>query len=231
MKHTWHIGALAGLLALSGCVTPPPSGPSIAVMPGQDKTFEAFQQDDYVCREFAAQRIGYASPAQAATQSAVGSAVVGTAVGAAAGALIGAAAGNPAAGAAIGAGSGLLVGGASGVGASQYSGAQVQQQYDIGYAQCMAARGNNVPQQTWASAAGWPAQGGVWAGPQIAVGVGGWWGPGWWGGPGWGWGGRPWGWGGGCCWGGRPWNGGWGGGGWGRGGGWGGGWGGGGGHR
>src|SRR5215471_150624 len=129
MTRVSCIAALgSSLLALSACaVVPPPNGPTIAVMPGQGKSFDTFQQDDFICRQFADQSIGFASPGQAAAQSAIGSAVVGTAVGAAAGALIGAAAGNPGAGAAIGAGSGLLIGGASGVNAAQFSGASLQQ--------------------------------------------------------------------------------------------------------
>jgi len=140
------IGAFAlSVLALGGCVVAPPTGPSVMVMPGKDKSFEAFQADDAVCRQFAAQQIGI-SPAEGANRSLVGSAVVGTVVGAAAGAAIGAAAGNPGAGAAIGAGSGAVLGTASGMGAAQASGGSLQRRYDIGYVQCMSAKGENVPQ-------------------------------------------------------------------------------------
>src|SRR3954447_24284376 len=71
------------------CTVAPPAGPSVMAMPGQGKSFEAFQQDDGTCRQYAWQQTGGASRADAATQSAVGSAVVGTALGAAAGAAIG----------------------------------------------------------------------------------------------------------------------------------------------
>lgn len=140
------------LVALAGCAVAPPPGPSVMVMPGQGKSFEAFQADDASCRQFAQQQTGIA-PADAANQSLVGSAAVGTVLGAAAGAAIGAAAGNPAAGAAIGAGSGAVLGTASGLGASQYSGASVQQRYDIGYVQCMSAKGESVPQMPAAQTA------------------------------------------------------------------------------
>ncbi len=133
------------LLALGGCAVAPPMGPSIMVMPGQGKSFEAFQADDAACRQFAAVQAGIA-PADAANRSLVGSAVVGTVVGAAAGAAIGAATGNPAAGAAIGAASGLGLGTVSGLGAANYSGRSVQWRYDVGYAQCMSAKGESVPQ-------------------------------------------------------------------------------------
>jgi hypothetical protein len=131
-------------LMVAGCAVAPPNGPYVVAMPGNDKTFEAFQADDAACRQFASAQIGYGSPAEAATQSAVGSAALGTAVGAAAGAAIGAAAGNPALGAAVGAGSGLVVGGAAGAGAAQASGNELQWRYDVGYAQCMSAKGETV---------------------------------------------------------------------------------------
>jgi Glycine-zipper domain len=136
---------LAGTLALGACAVAPPTGPSVMAMPAQGKSFEQFQQDDAICRQFASASIGGAAPAQAATDSAVNSAAVGTLLGAAAGAAIGAAAGNPALGAAAGAGGGLLIGGASGANAAAYSGESLQRRYDMGYLQCMAAKGESVP--------------------------------------------------------------------------------------
>jgi Glycine-zipper domain len=134
-----------GLLALGGCAVAPPTGPTVAVMPGKGKSFEQFRADDAVCRQFASAQIGGASPEEAAQRSVVGSAAVGTVLGAAAGAAIGAAAGNPAAGAAIGAGSGLALGTASGLGAADYSARSLQGRYNLGYMQCMAAKGDSVP--------------------------------------------------------------------------------------
>ena len=133
------------VLAVSGCVVPPPTGPLVAAMPGQGKSLEAFQQDDVACRQYAWQQAGGASPGAAASQSAVGSAVAGTALGAATGAAIGAASGAAGAGAAIGAGAGLLAGSAIGANnaAAAYGG--VQRVYDVAYAQCMTAHGNTVP--------------------------------------------------------------------------------------
>ena len=133
------------VLALGGCAVAPPTGPSVAVMPGKDKNFDAFQADDLTCRQFAAQQIGGVAPAQAANETVAGSAVVGTVLGAAAGAAIGAATGNPAAGAAIGAGSGAVLGTATGVANAQDTSYSLQQRYDIGYMQCMSAKGNSVP--------------------------------------------------------------------------------------
>jgi hypothetical protein len=137
--------SLAGVLAVFACTEPPPSGPTVAVMPGQNKTFEQFQTDDYNCRNFAQSRIGIA-PGQAAANSAVASAAVGTLGGAAIGALAGAAGGNAGLGAAAGAGAGLLLGSAAGAGASQQSYAWAQHDYDVAYMQCMVSNGNQAPQ-------------------------------------------------------------------------------------
>ncbi|HUJ97567.1 MAG TPA: glycine zipper family protein [Stellaceae bacterium] len=137
---------LAGALALGACAVAPPTGPSVMALPAQGKSFEAFQQDDNACRQYASAQIGFGSPADAATQSAVNSTVLGTVLGGAAGAAIGAAAGNPALGAAIGAGSGLVFGGAAGANAAGLSQADLQRRYDIGYIQCMTAKGESVPQ-------------------------------------------------------------------------------------
>jgi outer membrane lipoprotein SlyB len=133
-------------LLLGACVVVPP-GPSVAAMtyPGPGKTFEFFQQDDGVCRQFATAQTGNISPVDAANQSFAGSAAVGTLIGAAAGAAIGFAAGGPPVGAAIGAASGLLLGTASGFRTASYSGVALQQRYDTSYLQCMTAKGENVP--------------------------------------------------------------------------------------
>jgi outer membrane lipoprotein SlyB len=135
-------------LALAGCAVALPTGPNVMVLPGKDKSFEAFQADDTACRQYASAQIGYGSPAEAASQSAVGSTALGTVLGGAAGAAIGAAAGSPAAGAAIGAGTGFVTGGAAGLGAAQASGLSLQRRYDMGYVQCMAAKGENVQNAT-----------------------------------------------------------------------------------
>ena len=137
--------ALVGSLALGACVAAPPTGPAVTVMPGAGKTLAQFQQDDMTCRGYAQQSDGGAQPGQAANDAAVGSAVVGTGIGAAAGALLGAAAGNAGLGAAAGAGAGLLVGSSAGAANAQVSGAELQHRYDVGYMQCMAAQGENVP--------------------------------------------------------------------------------------
>jgi hypothetical protein len=137
--------ALAATVGLTACAVAPPSGPSFAAMPGPGKTYQQFQADDFHCRQVASAANGNVSPGQAATQSGLASAAVGTGIGAAAGALLGAAAGSAGAGAAIGAGAGLLGGSLIGAGSAQASAAGMQQNYDVTYAQCMAAAGESVP--------------------------------------------------------------------------------------
>jgi hypothetical protein len=133
---------LAGAL-LGGCATVP-HGPSVMVLPGSSKSFEQFQVDDAVCRQWASQQVGTTAQ-RTATESTVGGAVIGTVVGAAAGAALGAVAGNPAIGAAAGAGVGLLGGTAIGASRGDAYGGSVQRRYDMGYTQCMYAKGNQVP--------------------------------------------------------------------------------------
>lgn len=137
MKLRIAAAVAAGLLA--GCAVVPPSGPSVMVLPGTTKTFDQFRVDDVDCRQYAANQAGL-SAQQASSDSGMKSAAVGTAVGAVAGAMIG---GRD--GAAVGAGTGLIVGSTSGAGAAGQSARSLQQRYDIGYQQCMYAKGHRVP--------------------------------------------------------------------------------------
>ena len=142
-KRPVLLGAFSALL--SGACATLPSGPSVMVLPGAQKTFEQFRADDALCQFYARQAVGGQTPTQTAMDSGTASAAAGTAVGAAAGALIGAAAGEPAGGAAIGAGSGLLLGSAAGTGTYESSAYALQNRYDITYVQCMYAQGHQVP--------------------------------------------------------------------------------------
>jgi hypothetical protein len=134
--------AVVGLL-MSACATIP-TGPSMMVLPGSGKSFEQFQGDDVICRQWAARQVGV-TPNGAATESVVTGAAIGTVLGAAAGAAIGAASGRPGTGAAVGAGIGLLGGTAVGAGNAQGAQGSVQRRYDTAYTQCMYAKGNQVP--------------------------------------------------------------------------------------
>lgn len=139
MNRTSRLALLIPLLLLGACTTIP-TGPSVMVLPGTGKSYDQFRSDDFVCRQYASGQTGGTTPNQAITDSGVRSAAVGTAVGAAAGAAI-----NGGRGAAVGAGSGLLIGALAGTGAGESSGYALQQRYDIGYIQCMYAKGHRVP--------------------------------------------------------------------------------------
>lgn len=132
------------LLVLGGCATMP-TGPTVAVMPGPEKPFEVFIADEAMCRQWAEQQIGGASPSQTANQNLATGAVVGTAVGAGLGALIGSISGDAGAGAAVGAGAGLFMGTAMASDPAYASESQLQRRYNIAYQQCMYAKGNQIP--------------------------------------------------------------------------------------
>ena len=133
----------AGILAmLVGCAQTP-MGPTVQVMPGPGRSFDQFQTDQLVCKNYAQQQVQ--GQAENANQRAVGGAVIGTVLGAAAGAVIGGAVGNAGAGAAIGAASGAGAGTLYGTDASNRAQWSIQQQYDNAFAQCMYAKGDQVP--------------------------------------------------------------------------------------
>jgi hypothetical protein len=131
------------IVLLSGCATVP-TGPTVMVLPGAGKTFQQFQVDDAICRQWARQQVGL-SPQEAVNQSTASGAAVGTVIGAGVGAALGAASGNAGAGAAFGAGTGLLIGTAEGSNAGYYYGSELQRRYDIAYQQCMYANGDVIP--------------------------------------------------------------------------------------
>lgn len=139
------LSLLVVVTLFTGCASIP-NGPSVMVLPGENKNFDQFRIDDATCRQFAFEQVGGASGQQAAQNSAVTSAVVGTIIGAAAGAAIGSASGDMGDGAAIGAGSGLLLGSAAGTGYASGSYYEAQRRYDIAYMQCMYAKGNQIPE-------------------------------------------------------------------------------------
>ena len=130
-------GAAASVLLLQGCVQPP-MGPTVNVMPGQDKPFEVFQQDQAICRQYADQQT--AGQVQQANNQQVLTGVGGTLLGAGLGAAIGGGRG-----AAIGAAGGAVAGTAFGAGPAQQAQWSLQQRYDNAYSQCMYSRGNQVP--------------------------------------------------------------------------------------
>jgi hypothetical protein len=112
-------------------------------MPGRGKTFDMFQNDQGACKTYATNQVQ--GQANAANQRAVGAAALTTVLGAGLGAAVGGASGDAGTGAAIGAaagaGTGAVVGGVS----ASNDQATIQQQYDNAYAQCMVAKGEQVP--------------------------------------------------------------------------------------
>ena len=127
------------VMVLAGCAQVPVA-PTIAVMPAPGMPFEVFEQDDNICRQYAQQQLG-ANPQQVANSQVVGGAVAGTVIGAAAGALLG----GGRNGAQAGAATGLLFGTAAGAGAAGQTDMTLQQRYNIAYAQCMYAKGTQIP--------------------------------------------------------------------------------------
>ncbi len=142
----WKLFALFCLICAiaAGCATVP-TGPTVNVLPAPGKPFEVFQGDDAVCRQWAQQSIGGASPSGTGNQSTGGGAALGALLGAGLGAGIGAATGNVGAGAAIGGATGLLGGAAVGSSQGESAGATLQNRYDNAYTQCMYAKGNQIP--------------------------------------------------------------------------------------
>jgi uncharacterized protein YcfJ len=133
---------LAALITLTAGSAFAQYAPTVAVSPPPNKPYDEFQQDVYLCRQYAYQQIAGAQ-AQA-TNQVVGGAVIGTLAGAGIGAVVGGGRG-----AAIGAGTGAVVGTIGGSAQAQATEANAQQRYDIAYGQCMYGRGNLV--------AGYPA--------------------------------------------------------------------------
>ena len=143
MKYGRFLLVILAAAVVTGCATMP-SGPSVMVLPTPGKSFETFQAEDQVCRDWAARQSG-ATPADTVNQNIAGGAAVGTLMGAGLGAAIGAASGNVGAGAAIGAGVGALGGTGVGSQAGFEAGADAQRRYDNAYQQCMYAKGNQIP--------------------------------------------------------------------------------------
>ena len=131
------VSVTTAAILLTGCVAPP-LRPSIPVAPGPNKSFDVFATEQSFCQQYAASQT--APAAYAANNQAVGGAILSTALGAALGGAIGGGRG-----AGIGAASGAAFGTVAGASTSPFAQMSLQQQYDVMYAQCMAAHGNSVP--------------------------------------------------------------------------------------
>jgi uncharacterized protein YcfJ len=131
------VSSVAALALLAGCAMQP-VGPSISVFPAPYKPFQVFLDDQDECQDYAASRV--AGGAEAANSRALGAAAVGAALGLA----VGAATGDGRA-ATVGAATGGAFGTAVGAGQSDEANFSLQRRYDIAFAQCMYAKGNQVP--------------------------------------------------------------------------------------
>ena len=139
MKKIAKLTGLSSFLLLASCASTP-TGPSVLVLQGSDKSFDQFMRDDVYCRDFSLRQIQGKGPGRAGQDAGVASAVAGTIIGAAAGAAIG---GHSGAG--VGAGTGLIVGSIAGSDANYQSTYSSQRQYDNAYIQCMYGAGHRVP--------------------------------------------------------------------------------------
>lgn len=136
MRKHW---VMMPALFVAACASVQPTGPTLQVMPAPGKPFEVFMVEDQQCR-------GYALSANAGDeQKAQDAAGASVAVGAVVGTVIGVLVGGGRQGAGVGAGVGLLMGSAGGNEEMRNARREAQWRYNAAYAQCMYAKGNQVP--------------------------------------------------------------------------------------
>ena len=127
-------GVLAAALTLTGCVGPMAPAPQLVPPPSSPAALSA----DARCRQYADAQI--APLRNQANANTVGSTLLGAGLGAALGGAIGGGRG-----AGIGAASGAVVGAGAGASNAQYAAMDLQQQYNMYYANCMGAQGGPPP--------------------------------------------------------------------------------------
>jgi len=128
--------AVSSLVLLAGCVSAP-YGPTVPVVPAPGKPFAEFQREDAECQDYAYARVE--GHARAANDRVVLDTVIGAALGTAVGAAV-----DNTGGAGPGAAIGATVGASVGANDAAYAQANIQGRYNILYAQCMSAKGNEV---------------------------------------------------------------------------------------
>lgn len=134
---------LLAAVLLSGCVTPP-MGPTAMVMPAPGKPFEAFAQDQALCKKFAGGEIDGGATISNFKQ--LGTVAVSAALGAGLGAAV-----RGRRGAEYGGGLGAIGGTVAAAGGSARDQYSLQGRYDMAYTQCMYSRGNQVASATRAA--------------------------------------------------------------------------------
>jgi len=127
-------GVLAAALTLTGCVGPVGPAPQLVPPPSSPAAVSA----DMRCRQYADAQI--APLRDQANANTLGSTLLGAGLGAALGGAIGGGRG-----AGIGAASGAVVGAGAGASNAQYAAMNLQQQYNMYYANCMGAQGGPPP--------------------------------------------------------------------------------------
>jgi len=141
MRFRASLPSSMSLIALlAACASPLPDSPHVLALPGRGKSYAQFQADERTCRMFAQQQVASSGPNQTGATVGINGAAVGAVLGAVAGAAI-----NGVHGAGVGAGTGLALGGVAGIDAVDTSAAALQRRYDIGYEQCMYAKGHRIP--------------------------------------------------------------------------------------
>jgi uncharacterized protein YcfJ len=138
---------LAGLLA-SACASQP-TAPTVRVLPGPNKPFQVFQEEDAYCRQYASTQV--AGDADRANNDQLLDTGIGAVGGAALGAILGGGRG-----AAVGAGVGAVGGTAVGAGNGDRKQWSSQKRYDYAYEQCMYSKGNQIPGYYYTPAPGYP---------------------------------------------------------------------------
>ena len=128
---------VAACLLAAGCASQP-TAPTVRVLPGPNKPFQVFQEEDAYCRHYASTQV--AGDADKANNDQLLDTGIGAVGGAALGAIIGGGRGA-AVGAGVGAGGGAVVGAGNGD-RKQWS---AQQRYNYAYEQCMYSKGNQIP--------------------------------------------------------------------------------------
>ncbi len=130
------LALLAPALAVAGCAQSQ-MGPTVQVVPGPHKNFNAFREDAAYCQQYSNEQT--AGQAQAVNSQAVGGALLATVLGTGLGAAVGGGRG-----AAVGAATGAALGAGGAASASGSAQGGIQYQFDNAYGQCMYSKGNQV---------------------------------------------------------------------------------------
>ncbi|MDD3029945.1 MAG: glycine zipper family protein [Alphaproteobacteria bacterium] len=133
----FKVASLCGTALLLAACAYAPMGPTVRVLPPQGKPFEAFREDQFVCKNYASDQVR--GQAESANETGLLQGLGGAILGAGLGAAI-----DGGSGAAIGAAGGATAGTAIAASTSSQRQKSIQEQYNDAYAQCMIAKGNLI---------------------------------------------------------------------------------------